>query len=263
MPHGCLSKAALRIKPFKKHLALSLFFRHQIKKAFAIQCLNIKEKENLFLQSKRCILLPNGIDLKNDIESKTSNKKILFIGRKDIEIKGIDLLLSACKKAKNALVKNKISIYLYGVDVKESESFINLYIKNNDLERIVYNCGPAFNAAKDKLFRSFDFFILTSRTEGQPTALLEAFSYGLPVIITKGTNFSEVVEASNSGIVCDNNVDSIAKALECVCSFSKEYIKTLSKNSLNLSLNYDWMTVSKVAIETYFSIYQNNFESKH
>ena len=51
--------------------------------------------------------------------------------------------------------------------------------------------GPAFGEEKDALFRSSDAFILPSLSEGLPMAVLEAWAYGLPVLMTPECNLPE------------------------------------------------------------------------
>jgi len=51
--------------------------------------------------------------------------------------------------------------------------------------------GPAFGEEKDALLRSADAFILPSFSEGLPMSVLEAWSYGLPVVMTPECNLPE------------------------------------------------------------------------
>ena len=51
--------------------------------------------------------------------------------------------------------------------------------------------GPAFGVEKEALFRSADAFILPSFSEGLPMSVLEAWSYGLPVVMTPECNLPE------------------------------------------------------------------------
>ena len=51
--------------------------------------------------------------------------------------------------------------------------------------------GPAFGEEKEALLRSAEAFILPSFSEGLPMSVLEAWSYGLPVVMTPECNLPE------------------------------------------------------------------------
>jgi poly(glycerol-phosphate) alpha-glucosyltransferase len=51
--------------------------------------------------------------------------------------------------------------------------------------------GPLFGADKDSVLRCVNAFILSSYSEGQPMAVLEAWAYSLPVFMTRSCNLEE------------------------------------------------------------------------
>jgi poly(glycerol-phosphate) alpha-glucosyltransferase len=51
--------------------------------------------------------------------------------------------------------------------------------------------GPAFGPEKEALLRSASAFVLTSFSEGLPMSVLEAWSYGLPVLMNPECNLQE------------------------------------------------------------------------
>ena len=72
--------------------------------------------------------------------------------------------------------------------------------------------GPVFGEAKDALLRSADAFILPSFSEGLPMAVLEAWAYGLPVLMTDHCNLPEGF-AANAALRIGTDVASIAEGL--------------------------------------------------
>jgi poly(glycerol-phosphate) alpha-glucosyltransferase len=72
--------------------------------------------------------------------------------------------------------------------------------------------GPKFGEEKEALLRSVDAFILPSFSEGLPMSVLEAWSYGLPVIMTPQCNIPVGFDLA-AAIQIDPEVDSIAEGL--------------------------------------------------
>ena len=58
-----------------------------------------------------------------------------------------------------------------------------------DVDVVFY--GPAFGEEKEALLRSAEAFILPSFSEGLPMSVLEAWAYGLPVLMTPECNLPE------------------------------------------------------------------------
>lgn len=67
----------------------------------------------------------------------------------------------------------------------------DLRTTDNGQPTTVIFTGPAFGEQKDLLLRSADAFILPSFSEGLPMSVLEAWAYGLPVLMTDHCNLPE------------------------------------------------------------------------
>ena len=67
----------------------------------------------------------------------------------------------------------------------------NLLLATQNEGGSVVFCGPVFGEDKEALLRSADAFILPSFSEGLPMSVLEAWSYGLPVVMTPECNLPE------------------------------------------------------------------------
>jgi glycosyltransferase involved in cell wall biosynthesis len=97
-----------------------------------------------------------------------------------------------------------------------------------DNGRIAFE-SPGPNVAR--LIPAFDAFILTSRSEGIPTAMLEAMSTGIPVIAPVVGSIPEVVISDSNGILLeDTGPASIVSALQRLASDSS-FAATLSRNA--------------------------------
>ena len=111
------------------------------------------------------------------------------------------------------------------------------------LTDIVSLGGEILKGDKQKAILDSDVFFLTSRFEGHPMGLIEALAYGLPCIITTGSNMRPEVEANNCGWCCDFSQDGIKGALLNMIKESHS-LYTMSRNALLLASNYDWSNLA-------------------
>lgn len=99
--------------------------------------------------------------------------------------------------------KNGATLTLYGPDRKGSFAEIDKMISEYKINDFVFKKDGIFDQEKEDVLINSSVFVLTSRLEGQPIALLEACAYGLPVLVTPGTNVSDEVESFNCGWVAN------------------------------------------------------------
>lgn len=81
-------------------------------------------------------------------------------------------------------------------------------------------CGEVPNAGR--LFSAFDVFLLSSRTEGTPMALLEAIGAGVPVVATRVGGVPDLVDESCARLVNSDDEAAMAAALTAVLEAPKE-----------------------------------------
>jgi poly(glycerol-phosphate) alpha-glucosyltransferase len=67
-------------------------------------------------------------------------------------------------------------------------------VEEAGLSESVFFLGPMFGEEKAAAFHHADAFTLPSHSEGLPMAVLEAWSYRLPVVMTPGCNLPEGYE---------------------------------------------------------------------
>lgn len=265
IPHGGMTKTAQNIKKYKKIPANCIFFNNFFKKAKAIQYLSDKEEENSKYRRLSSYVLGNGI---NDIPSKnlyllSKNKrnndelKLIYVGRYDYIIKGLDQLLEAMKSIKDDGYKN-IKLTLFGKGKEEDCNIIKKYIDDNKLEDIVSFNGPIFGEEKRKEILKHDIFIQVSRTEGQPLGVMEAMSLGMPVLLSEGTGYQKVVINNEIGVYTTTNKDKIYDSIIKIMN-KKNSIMRYSANSYYFaSMNYSWREINNLAIEKYKELIMNN-----
>ena len=79
-----------------------------------------------------------------------------------------------------------------------------------------------------------DVFINVSVTEGLPVSIMEAMSFGVPVIATSVGGTPEIVDKSNGVLLSENpSIDEIANAIIKMCNLSDSEYKIYRENAYN------------------------------
>lgn len=121
---------------------------------------------------------------------------VLFIGKICAQ-KGVFDMINMIVTHRDAL-ENRIILHIGGNDQVE---LLNKQIMDNHLENIVKYEGWVSGAKKDELFNLADIFILPSYIEAVPISILEAMSYGIPVIATNVGGIPSILNDSQNGML--------------------------------------------------------------
>lgn len=174
----------------------------------------------------------NAVDIKN-IKPKLINFKdkirLGFIS-KDLflERKGLKQLISLLNFLENDY---EINLLLYGKSKNKincSNKKINIQIKNsykkNDMENV---------------FKSFDILICPSKYDNSPNALIEALSFGVPVIAQCGSGINSYVDNSYGRLINFYNNDKVKSAMQLNIAIKDIFAnyRSSSENSLKFVEN--------------------------
>lgn len=250
-PHGSFGKAALQKSKYKKIIANKFLLRHFMHHAKGYIFLNNSEMKDAQFSTVNDLIIPNGIADKDIKPLGEYNKKwfIYFIGRFDINHKGLDYLFDAL----DILDRDNVAvpIKLFGKGDKEAEDYISSRIKKYKYIS-VSNCGAIYGEEQMQTLEQCGIMILTSRYEGFPMTILEAWKYGNPCIVTPGTNVITEVNDNSLGWGVSLSASSIAqgilKALKEYPMKREEYINRCKKYVCD---NYSW---KKIALNSYKEI---------
>lgn len=185
-------------------------------------------------------VIPNGIS--GSILNKKINRKrshILYIGRIEVDQKGIDFLLDAYKLASNKINKELI---IAGSGIKKEEVYLKEKIKKLQLQDKVKFIGRVEGKKKDELFKNSSFLVMPSRYETFPLVVLEAFAYGSPLLSFDIEGFKWVPQ-SCSVKVKPFDVSKLADAMVKL-SVDKSLNESMGKTSREFVKRYSWDTIS-------------------
>ncbi len=258
VPRSTLTKGAQRVKPLKKILGNALYLKAFARKALAIQYLTEQE----FVDSGNSwndqhIIIPNGVNMRPQREVTGEIKRIVFIGRFNVNHKGIDLFIEACGRNKDLIKEKNIIIDMYGSRNDGEMNQVKALIQNNQMQGLINPFDTVFDEEKEKILMSSDVFVLTSRFEGLPMGLLEAMSYSLPCFVSRGTNMADQVAKFNAGWACESNVDSIAQKLKEMLLDEPSTVKEKASQAYKLAEEYNWNKLAENAHDQYVSLIKN------
>lgn len=230
--------------------------RYLINSADMVVCLS--EKWKLFFTSafnpKKIRIINNMILPPLNTDRLVTNDKftLLFLGLIG-DNKGIFDLIKAIAKNRNQF-ENKIELKIAGNG--EVDRLINIISKWN-INNMVEFVGWADEKKKEELFRSSDAFILPSYKEGLPLSILEAMSYGLPIISTKVGGIPDLIHKSRNGIlVVPGNQKAINNAILKLMT-SKELCRNYSLNSAKAVVDFYPDSVLKSLFSIYHELQGN------
>lgn len=256
VPHGSLTKDAQNSKKLKKTVGNILIFNRYLKKANAVQFLSQSEYENSNARNKNKYLSTNGVYMPNNAKEEFSDEGLnfTFIGRLEMHMKGIDLLVKAIAQKKEFLKEYNCKFNFYGPHIpiyQTNIDMINSLALENDVSDLITMHDSVFGEEKVEKLLDADVFIQTSRYEGMPMGILEAMSYGVPCLITKGTYLKDFVDKYDVGWSCETTVDDIASAIERAV-LEKHLLKEKSQKAISaVKENFDPERIAKQTLDNY------------
>ncbi len=214
-PQGMLDPWALANSRWKKRLAAAVFQNAQLHGAAILHAVAAPEAEAIRAYGLRipiCII-PNGVDLPPPRldqspdrspdqppdpsppwpESWTAGRRVvLFLGRLHPK-KGLRELLDGWQRWRREAPADAAgwALAIAGWDQAGTRARLEAQVAELGLHDQVCFTGPLHDAPKAAAFQRAAAFILPSFSEGMPSAVLEAWSHGLPVLMTPACNLPE------------------------------------------------------------------------
>lgn len=177
------------------------------------------------------VVIPNFSPFPVANKVNRAKKQIVAIGRLTDQ-KNFVHLLEAWRKIFDQLPEWQLSIFGEG----EQEALLNEYIQSNAIRNIhLKGATPDIKS----VYEASSFFVMTSKYEGLPMVLIEAQSFGLPIISYDCPNGpSDIIKDKVNGyLVEDQNIDQLADRILLLASSPLDLVK-FSQNSLKNAENY-------------------------
>lgn len=209
-------------------------------KIIAISKWEIPYLLKLGAKMEKIIYIPNGVPeefFKNRVQEKSDKKKILFFGRVS-PIKDLETLIRAMSLLKN----NDIKLDIIGTyEEGYKKELINLIAKMNLGNKINFLPPVYGNLNKINLFDKYSIFILPSRREALPTALIEAMARGKIVISSLTDGGKELIEDGKNGFLFEiGDGKELARIIDSINNINKNKIIEISSNARKSSEKFSW-----------------------
>lgn len=175
----------------------------------------------------------------------------LYIGRLELSIKGLDIMMEAVAKEKEFLKEKGCTFSLYGPDYQGRFENLETVISKLNIGDIVKLHHQIIGKKKENVLLNADVFVQTSRTEGMPMGILEALSYGVPCIVTEGTTLAEKINEHDAGWGVETSIEGVALALRKAVE-ERATLMEKSKNAVDfVEKEFCWDSIAKETLEKY------------
>ena len=163
--------------------------------------------------------------------------RLLFVGRLS-RVKGIDGLLEAMTR-----LWGKAHLTIVGDG--EERAALEKLVEEKQLQDAVCLAGSCTPEEVQTYYRSSDILVMNSSMEGKPMVILEAMSYGLPVLTTPVGGIPELVRQGQEGEYTDGTPEQIAVKLEMI----RDKYHFYGENALKQACMYDYRRINGTVFE--------------
>jgi poly(glycerol-phosphate) alpha-glucosyltransferase len=259
--NGMLDDWALNNARWKKRLAGWLYEDANLQEAACVQVNTEAEYDAVRrygVEGPICIL-PNGVTLPESPAADAPPWKstlppnanvVLFLGRLHPK-KGLRELIEGWDAWRATSGSSTWHLAVVGWDDGGHEEVLQTQIRETGVDDSVHLLGPMFGEDKAAAFAHADAFVLPSHSEGFPMAVLEAWSYGLPVVKTPACNIPEGFEAG-AALRTEPHADAIAESLSRLHQMSADDRQAMGRRGRDLvERRYSWQRIAQKMYDVY------------
>lgn len=208
-------------------------------RSFIVLNMSMKKKVLAANPNAQVTVIPNGVTMPHE-KVQLEGKYFLFMGRIEMNQKGLDLLLNSY-----AAVNHKLNhpLIIAGTGNENELKHLKHHIHRLNLENHVKLVGRVTGAAKEDLFRKCLAVVCPSRFETFPLIALETMSYKKCLVgfDIEGLNW---IPDSCRAKVPQFSVEGLSKKLVQLSS-APDQATAIGERSFEFVKQYDWTTATK------------------
>lgn len=191
----------------------------------------------------KSMVIPNGISIPIATPENLKHhlsKTCLYVGRISKE-KNMSALIEAFALVHKTIPDAKLTIVGNGPDLKK----ITKLVEKKNLQHIITLTGkiPYEELLASPLYPESALFVTASTSENQPMSLLEAMSFGLPIVAVAKRGIPELI--SDNGLLCKNGTPKELAANMISILKNPEKAKIMSQAALKHAKKFTIESVTK------------------
>jgi glycosyltransferase involved in cell wall biosynthesis len=190
--------------------------------------------------SVRIDCIPNGVADALLDQPVGAGDFLLYIGRIDVYMKGLDVLIEAFSR----LTGRRVALTIAGSGKASDHRRLRRQVERSGLSARVNLLGRVSEARKNELLRDCLFFVMPSRFEGWGIAALEANAAGKAVVATNIDGLSEAVVDNHTAIlVPPDNAAALSDAMQCLMQ-QPDRRRRLGRQGRRRARGFSWSRVA-------------------
>lgn len=260
-PRGMLDPWAVNNAAWKKRLAAALYERGNLAGAACIHALCEAERAAIraYGVTVPVAVVPNGVD--PGVADRPAPapawagqipdgaKTMLFLGRLHPK-KGLPALIEAIAEAPGPEAA-RWHLVVAGWDQSGHQAELEALVAARGLGGRVHFVGSVFGEEKRASLAAADAFVLPSLSEGLPMAVLEAWAFRLPVLMTPQCNLPEGTLHA-AAIEAEPTVAGLVEGVLLLASMSESGLREMGGNGRALvEGHFAWTAIGERMVEVY------------
>ena len=213
----------------------NIFIKWMIKKANIIFTLDQDSIKQYKKYNRNLISVNNSIILPEKVPEREychAPIRLLFVGRLS-KVKHIDGIIAAV-----SLMGEETELTILGDG--EERDYLQNFIKKEKVLDQVHLVGAVLPCKVQEYMKNNDILVMNSILEGKPMTIIEAMSYGMPIITTNVGGISELLENNVEGIFTDGSTEGIVEAIKVI----RNNYKQMCEQAVNRSLSYNYIKIN-------------------
>jgi glycosyltransferase involved in cell wall biosynthesis len=234
------------------------FFHRRASACLAVSDETREDAIRFGIPAERIHLIPNGVDGHQFHPSSPEERAaarhalgldcerlVLYVGRLSAEKNPVGLL-DAWAALPNAFAGSLLALVGDGPDRDQVHARVQML----NLAGSVHLAGHCSNVAT--WYLAADVYVISSHNEGLSNCMIEALACGLPVISTRVSGSSILVQSPTAGLVVDvDNVENLAGAMEALLRDESIRMRLGENARLTFEARFTLETLSKKTILLY------------